>query len=118
MNSEVDKDLLGKFLQYTSHNLMPIHKMGFEYRYKNKFWCRDWEEIEIAKYLFIGRGRYHSDPIPKRLETNEKFNMNEIERKAESFIKLLRAMMVMEGVGDLPDSLYLIGCGRGIKCQH
>ena len=33
-------------------------------------WCRDWEIIELTKYLFNGRSAYFGDPPPNRLKNN------------------------------------------------
>ena len=53
----------------------------------DKVWCRDWEIIEICKYLFHGRGLYMGDPLPNRLRNNPLWNQEDIACTAEGLIK-------------------------------
>ena len=51
-------------------------------------WCRDWEIIEILKYLFLGHDIYMMELPPRRLKNNPLWSKAEIEKKASLLLPL------------------------------
>lgn len=49
-------------------------------------WCRDWEIIEILKYLFNGHSMYMDDPPPHRLKECEHFVKDQIAATGKLFV--------------------------------
>ena len=49
-------------------------------------WCKDWEIIEILKYLFNGKVGYFGDPSPNRLKNNPLWSKKNISDIAEELI--------------------------------
>jgi len=41
-------------------------------------WCRDWEIVEILKYLFNGEVLYYEDPPPNRARNNPLWPSKEV----------------------------------------
>lgn len=67
-----------------------MHPRSFEEQFhvrQDEFlWCRDWEIIEICKYLFNGKEMYISDPPPNRLKRNPLWSKDTIMKKADELI--------------------------------
>lgn len=64
-----DMKKIQKFCQWIIQNPLPFDKQKFT-RQGMHIWCRDWEIIEILKYLINGHDGYMGDPPPNRLKFN------------------------------------------------
>ena len=112
MDIQLEKDIsIGDFLQYTAENLIfPLDKQECTGAGAD-FWCADWWTIEVAKCLFIGNIRYLNDPIPKRLEGNKNFALQDGIKSADMKRNILTSLIELK---DTCSSLFIPQIGRGI----
>lgn len=79
-----------RFNQSIIDNPLPFDKQKIE-RDGDRVWCKDWEIIEICKYIFNGHEGYMGDPPPNRLKNNPLWSKNNIINEA------LKIMSVGDG---------------------
>lgn len=88
MLNDSDIHKLKNFCQIIIEKPRPMHAQPFKVL-NGKFWCEDWEIIEILKYFFNGESMYLTDPPPNRLKNNPLWERNRIifqaRRLAEEF---------------------------------
>lgn len=108
-----DKDLkieLMKFTQFVTTNLVPLYEQKTRGEGKN-FFCEDWWNIEVLKFLFNGKSMYLEDPPPWRLIGNKNFSKQEIIDDGEKRIAMFKTL---EEVKDSTDNILFCEVGRGI----
>lgn len=105
------REVMGKFLQHITHNLIfPVTDQECCGEGKD-FWCADWWTIEVAKYLFEGKTNYSAYDPPRRLEGNCHFSKNniitdgEVKEKVYDHLKRLK---------DDAESILIGEVGRGL----
>jgi hypothetical protein len=73
---------LGNFIKHIQESLLP--KKGQRvYGDIDNIFLEDWCAIELLKYFYIGRERYLTEPIPRRLEGNSSFSVEKVANYAE-----------------------------------
>jgi len=107
----INQKQIGDMLHYTIYNLIyPLENQNHIGEGKD-FWCSDWWTIEVLKCFYIGKDRYMSDPIPRRLEGNKNFSRQKIIEEVQFKLELISKI---EEIKDNYDSVYISMIGRGV----
>jgi hypothetical protein len=84
---KIDKLKLVSFIKHIQYSLLSIEGQRKIGEGKDLF-VEDWLTIELAKFFYIGKEVYLSDPIPRRLKDNQNFNQEQIVKFAEQKIEI------------------------------
>jgi hypothetical protein len=102
----IDKKRIGDFLKFIQFNPFPIEGQRSKGEGKDLF-VEDWLTIEFAKFFYIGKDSYLSDPSPLRFRNNNSFNQKEIVEWAE------QKYVLFSGLEEKMDKITIFYVGRG-----
>jgi len=106
---ELNKERIGNFIKSIQFDLLPIEGQRGVGEGKDRF-VEDWLIIELAKVIYIGKERYMSELIPRRLENNKSFSREKILRIAEEKLALFTKFELLP----LYEYLIIYQVGRGL----
>lgn len=104
---KLNKNKIGEYLKFLQFNLLPIKGQRGKGEENNLF-IEDWLTIELAKFFYIGKDSYLSDPIPLRLKGNKNFKQEEIVKFAEQKIE------AFSNLDKEKKNLRILQVGRGL----